>query len=34
MEEVRGLYLEWHVERLRLTVEGGVKGYNIVKWID
>ncbi|KAF8533151.1 hypothetical protein BDD12DRAFT_810412 [Trichophaea hybrida] len=34
MEEVRGLYLEWHVERLRFTVEDGVKGYSIGKWVD
>jgi len=34
MQEVRGLYLEWRVERLRFTVVEGAKSYRIVKWVD
>lgn len=32
MQEVRGFYLEWRVERLKFVVEEGAKGWNIVNW--
>lgn len=32
MEAVRGLYLEWQVERLRFTVARAAKGFNIASW--
>jgi hypothetical protein len=34
MHEVRGLYLEWRVERLRFIVEEGAKSWRIVQWED
>jgi hypothetical protein len=34
MLEVRGLYLEWRVERLRFIVEEGAKSWRIVQWED
>jgi hypothetical protein len=34
MQHVRGYYLEWRVERLRLVVKGGAKGWDIVNWVD
>ncbi|KAA8909164.1 hypothetical protein FN846DRAFT_628555 [Sphaerosporella brunnea] len=34
MLEVRGLYLEWRVERLRFIVGEGAKSWRIVQWED
>ncbi|KAI5800075.1 hypothetical protein EDC01DRAFT_648830 [Geopyxis carbonaria] len=34
MREVRELYLEWRVERLRLVIDENAKGFQIIKWVD
>ncbi|EPS36727.1 hypothetical protein H072_9704 [Dactylellina haptotyla CBS 200.50] len=34
MEAVRNIYLEWRVERLKLTVEDDASAWSIGKWVD
>lgn len=34
MKHVRGFYLEWRVERLKLVVEEGAKEWDIVNWAE
>lgn len=34
MQHVRGFYLEWRVERLRLVVGEGAKEWDIVNWAE
>lgn len=34
MQEVRGFYLEWKVERLRFMIGEGAKEWDIVNWVE
>ena len=34
MRAVMGVYEEWGVERLRLMVEEGGRGWRITEWVD
>lgn len=34
MQEARGFYQEWRVERLRFVIEEGAKEWDIVDWVE